>query len=99
MRNEISIMHVLGVRVLHDIIRDFARDSVAPTPACNFVRDVAACIKRQYPWEHYDAGAWTCAGFDPTWTESHDEWYPKKFLDHTFLLKYDHETCMIRVKH
>ena len=53
MRSEgkISILHILCVEVLHDLIREFARDSVAPTPACIFVRNVAASILRRCPWE------------------------------------------------
>ena len=97
---KISILDILGIRVLFDIIREFARDSTAPTPACNFVRHVAALIKNRNLWANYDARAWTYEGFDPTRTfESEYEWYPKKFLEHRVMLKYDHETRMMRVKH
>ena len=85
MRNDgkISILHILGVRVLHDLIREFARDSVSSI-ACNFVRNVAVRFARASR-----EGGW----------DIHYERYQERYLEHSFRLKYVHEARMMRVKH
>ena len=87
MRNDgkISSLHILGVKVLHDFIREFARDSGAPTPACNFVRNVAADILRDCPWSR----EWTFQA-DPEDSDDdrHGEWYLRRHLEHGFNLWY-----------
>ena len=81
--SKITLMHILGVRVLHDIIREFARDSVAPTSLCGIVRHVAAHISERRPFEdYYD---------DPHDPESENLGYDRfsqRYLEHSFLLSY-----------
>ena len=99
MRSEskIALMHVLGVKVLHDLIRKFARDSVPPTPACNFVRNVAASILRRCFWSVY----WERNYHDYEGQNSltHLDCFLNKHLTHSFELKYDRESRMVRLKH
>ena len=87
-------MHILGVRVLHDIIREFARDSF-PSNTCNFVRDVAACILRRCPWGR----GWTFQA-DPEASDDdrRGEWYLQRHLEHRFVLSY-HGHGLVRVHH
>ena len=72
--------------MLHDMIREFARDSVPPTPACNFVRNVAAEILEVCPWSE----KWTFQADpeDPD-DERHGEWYLRRHLQHKFKIWYE----------
>ena len=80
----ISILHILRVQVLHDIIREFARDSF-PSIACNFVRDVAAMILEECPWER----KWTFQADPENWDDDRrGEWYARRHLEHGFSMTY-----------
>ena len=46
-------MHILGVKELHELIREFGRDSAPPTPSCNAVRAVAARVLIVKPCEYF----------------------------------------------
>jgi hypothetical protein len=89
----ISILVILRVQVLHDMIREFARDSVAPTPACNFVRNVAAEIWEDCPWSEY----WEDDPEDSD-DDRHGEWYLRRHLQHKFKIWY-HGHGLVRVHH
>ena len=84
-------MHVLGVRVLHDIIREFARDSF-PSNACNFVRSVVARFFEGRPWEHLWQERWEDHVPDP-------EWFLKKSLRRCFKLTFQSGEDRVLVKH
>ena len=92
---EITILHILGVKALHDSIRDFARDTTAPTPACNFRRGVVADILRRCPWQR----KWSFQA-DPEDVEDHrhGEWYLRMHLEHGFKIWY-HGHGLVRVHH
>ena len=86
-------MHILGVRVLHDIIREFARDSF-PSNACNFVRDVAAIILTRCPWERH----WTFQADPEDRDDRRGEWYLRRHLENGFNIYY-HGHGEVRLYH
>ena len=104
-------MHILGVKELHELIREFARDSVPPTPSCNAVRAVAARVLIVKPCEYFlriedeEHGRNVCPDTgvpesdDEETCKKHRERYVNWFSGDCFLLKYDGETRMMRVKH
>ena len=101
---KISILNILVIKALHDVIRDFARDTTAPTPSCRIVRAIAARIKTRGLWDNYFAFAWTTIneadGMDGDTTEWRGEqWYVKQFLRSRFRLEYNHGRALVRVKH
>jgi hypothetical protein len=88
----ISILVILRVQVLHDMIREFARDSF-PSNACNFVRDVAARILIDGSWSR----EWTLQTV-PEDDDEHGEWYLRRHLQHGFRVRYLGDG-LVSVKH